>query len=57
MKKFVLWVVCLLLSTLGFADTPRASLTTVKKTHHHAQHHRAHKAAKHKAPKHKYHSV
>ena len=57
MKKFVLWAVCLLLSALGFADTPHASLTTVRRNHHQVQHHHAHKAVKHKAPKHRYHSV
>jgi len=57
MKKFVLWAVCLLLSALGFADTPHASLTAVRRNHHQVQHHHAHKAVKHKAPKHRYHSV
>ncbi|HLZ43597.1 MAG TPA: hypothetical protein VKQ11_21705 [Candidatus Sulfotelmatobacter sp.] len=58
MKKFFLFLLlCTVSSTFALADTPHASLTYVRRSHHKVQRHHAHKAAKHKAPKRKYHTV
>jgi Ni/Co efflux regulator RcnB len=58
MKKFLLALLaCLLASPLALADTPHASLTYVRKSHHKVQHHHAHRAGKHKARRHKSRSV
>jgi len=58
MKKYVLLLLAFLVCcAFALADTSRASVIQVRKSHHHAQHHHAHKAGKHKAPKHHYRSV
>jgi hypothetical protein len=60
--KRCLWVLMLgVLSTgFGWADTPNASLTPVKATHHRdkrVHRHRAHKAGRHHSPKRPRHAV
>jgi len=58
MKKYVLLLLAFAVFCVSaLADTSHASLTQVRKTHHHAQHHHAHRAGKHKMSKHRYRSV
>jgi hypothetical protein len=51
MKKFLVALLALVFAIPpALADTPHASLTFVRRSHHHrVQRHHAHRAAKHKA--------
>ena len=54
MKKLLLAILAFVFAIpLVMADTPHASLTYVRRSHHKVQRHRAHRARKHKAPRHK----